>query len=345
MSYDLNIYLTPGAEPLPKPVEGLGWQIALYPPTPIDAEDIPPELLAAIGGRTHLVNIHLEGARTSRAEDELTRLLEHVVLYNNAVVHDLQLDTLTSQAGTRALVVAPPKPKPAPLVLEWIYQCAAPDRGAARARILDVIETHAPKAMPRRYGGYEPLPYTYAETGRAHLLEDWAREEWSYSWRGTAPYQWCFHHAPFVTDARPPNEIERFEWCSMSLEVSPRILKTKKDKAAMLALFSVLGAALDVVYAEIVSETDRGDFYKGYGLPGRAALACVIGPDYAAHWPDFVDGATAFGHHHLRDSILAGDEMPVPPKPLWAPPRPDPLINPLNSKRGFADVFPFKPLS
>ncbi|PTX55740.1 hypothetical protein C8N43_0382 [Litoreibacter ponti] len=345
MSYDLNIYLSPGPQPVPDPVEGLGWQIAVYPATPIDPDDMPVELRAAIGPRSHLVSVHLEGARTSRAEDTLAQMIEQFVLYDNAVVHDLQTDLLTSQKGVQQLIIAPPEPRPAPLVMEWIYRCAAPGRAALRERILDVIAATAPKAMPRRYGSFEPMPFTFAETGRAHLLEDWGREEWSYFWRGSAPYQWCFHHAPMVTDVRPPNEMELYEWCSMSLHVSQRILKTKKDKAAMLALFAALSEALDVVYAEIVSEADRGPLFKGYGLPPRAGLACVIGPDYAPHWPDFVEGSKAIGQHHMRDSIIGDDILPVPPETLHAPPQLDPLNNPLNTKWARAEIFPFKPLS
>lgn len=319
MSYDLDCYLTPGARPLPSAPEGLTWQIAIYPPTPIDAEDMPEALLQAVGPRTHLMNLHLEGQVTSQAEAALQELISTLCLEHDALIHDLQSDMLTSRLGHETLRRTPPKPKPKPLKMSFLFNCRPGLRNEMRARFLDTIAEFAPKAMPRRFGSYEPMPFTFEHDGRDCLLEDWALNESFYFWRGTAPYQHAFASMPDPF-TRHSSFVGKYTACSIVLELSPRVLKTKKDKADMVALFAALSVALDVFYAEI-SETTLYGHWRG--VPEHAPLARCIGTSYASIWSEFCDGAQAHSESHwVRDTIIAGHDMLAPRKEMRAPDNP-----------------------
>lgn len=316
MSYDLNCYLTPSGVPVPQTVPGPTWQLAVYPPTPIDAEDMPPALVQAIGTRTHLVNLHIEGKITAAAKKAFNALMDQLIFDHDAVVHDLQQDTLESRDGIKPLPAEPPKPKPKPLRMSFLFTCRPGERDAVRAKFLDTVERVAPKAMPRRFGSYEPMPYTLEKDGRDCLLEDWAENESFYFWRGTAPYQHAYTGMPDPF-TRHPSSVGRFAACNISLELSPRVLTTKKDKADMLALFAALCGALDVFYAEISNRTVYGGWR---GVPDNGPLAQCIGASYAAIWPAFCDGAQMHGDGHwVRDAVIAEHEMPAIPEDLRDP--------------------------
>ncbi len=342
MSYDFDAYV---AVPVPAAFlrkSGEGWQLNVYDATPVQPEDLAQNIRDVIGDRRLLIQLHLEGDEWPGAQEVWERSLFALIEHDDAVIIDLQTDTVMSAQGSTQLVAAPPpKPRAAPLTMAFYRDPTLPFGRAERIALLDAMERATPKALPRRYGCWEPMPHTYAETGRDHFLELWEAED-DIFWRSTAPFGWGFQGLGVVNEpADAYNAMGGFRCARLELEISATVLKSPKRKHEMLTLFKEISQTLDVFYAELVSgETStRAWFWRG--IPIKKTLLSAIGAPYVDLWPTYISDPDTQRAETLyfRDGLTQSAAWLSPPDDLKAPALP--LKNPLHSKPPLASVFPF----
>ena len=112
------------------------------------------------------------------------------------------------------------------------------------------MEQFAPKALPRSYGDYEPMPFSLNEHGKEHFLKEWEYSSFFF-WRGTAPFQWSINS---LKDTGKPRknvwDTYNIEYrCSrLEFQISSRILKTKKELSKLIDFQAEASTLLKAFY-------------------------------------------------------------------------------------------------
>lgn len=337
MSIDFECYLTKKPVLKKKYIVGDNWQIAIHGPAAFEEEDIPAFIYEHIDGRSWLLTIHLEGASDDLAYQELQNLLTSLITKEDACILDQQEGSISSRSGKTMIDAALIPEEPKVVILKFYFTLMKDFEKNQKEKFYELLETFAPKALPRRYGICEPMPYSLEKDGRDHFLESWDKM-WGLSWRGTAPFQWVFSHIENPSDLGS-NPVG-YRYSTIKFQISSEILNTKKALSDLFVFQAEASKFLGVFYSEIKRETSNLDT-RWRGLPTDSALSVCIGPRYSALWPAFQDGAEDLGNEtYLRNYLTSNIEKISPPLELA---RPDlPKDNPRNSAPPLAEVFPFK---
>lgn len=338
MSLDYECYLA--KKPLRKirNIVGNNWQIAVNGPVVFEREDISTTLYDYIAPRSWVLQIHLEGIADDLAYRELEKLLKGLVAKKDACIFDQQEGSILSRSGK--VTITPDevvREEPKVISLKFYFDPIEDFNRIQKENFFELMETFAPKSLPRRYGWYDPMQYSLKEHGKEHFLDTWEIGKGLY-WRGTAPFQWVFNHIKNPSKLGP-NPVG-YRYSTIEFLISAKILNTKKALSELLIFQTEISKFLDVFYSEINHETSSRDS-MWRGLPKDPALSVCIGGRYSALWPEFQEGAKNLGNEmFMRDYLKSDLEKLNPPQMLV---RPDLLKdNPLNSRPPLAEVFPFK---
>jgi hypothetical protein len=151
--------------------ERRGWQIVISAPIRVLPEDVPEEIarvLSGIGYRTELNLSPIDAPEAARKF--LSRSGIAIARATHGVIFDPQADQLTLPSGIKRFVKPEASENASVLSMSWRVVGGPIPRGEF-GRVLDVLETELPEALPRRYGSFEPPEHAYAETGREHFLK------------------------------------------------------------------------------------------------------------------------------------------------------------------------------
>jgi hypothetical protein len=344
MSIDFDCYLAKKPFISFKTIEGDGWQIAFYGPTlTFEPDDIDPEILDKIEARSYLIQFHLEGRASDEAFQRLEELFNKLIKKHDACIYDPQQDSITSRKGRHSIVRKPIKAeieKTASLTFYFDQKTAFTRE--QRLSFYELIETIIPKALPRRYGHYEPMQYKLAENGKEHFLQHWHDDSLGILWRGSAPYQWIYSS---LESSRPKNHNvinpkERFICQKIEILFSSKLLETKKSVSKLMQFQIAASKLLKVFYSEI-RFGDSFSHRNWRGLPKDPALSVIVGEPYASLWPDFTDNSDQIDTDlYMRRYLSSEHSIPLIPNELIEPDLPK--ENPLNSGPPIAQVLPFE---
>lgn len=338
MSIDYDCYLA--KKPLIKfqSIEGDGWQIAIHGPMRIEAEDILPEILDQIDERRWLLQINLEGQSNEKAFAKLESLLNTLIRKRDAHIYDPQEDCFYTQEGKTQVTRSKVKIKETRnITLKFFFNQETEFTESKRLQLFDLIEATIPKALPRRYGGYEPMEFKLTDQGKEHFLSAWHNDH-MLLWRGTAPYQWVFHSFDAFKMHKNARTARIFVCSKLEFHISSKILNTKKALSDLLEFQKEASQLLDIFYSEIIYGGNI-DSIAWRGLPNSAPITACLGEPYLSLWPEFKERADKIGSNLYARNYM--NEQPVlPPAELIAPDIPD--ENPLNSAPPLAQTFPFE---
>jgi hypothetical protein len=137
-------------------------------PNRLEAEDVPDRASGAIRGSGWLVEISAKGPTSATWAMELAIRLARAA---DGVVFDPQEDAVTWPNGWRSADPTSGVELVDLVELSW-YVHRPSDIAGLIGRMLQVVGEHAPEALPKRYGTYEPFQERYEGPGRG---EDFAR--------------------------------------------------------------------------------------------------------------------------------------------------------------------------
>ncbi len=324
MSYDVSIWcVRPFADPSRLPAAegwrtqgdgwscgGRGWVLNSGPSEAVQPEDIPREVMGALPGIAHVVGASLEPLGAPGAGlTMLRRLTRAVAAEAHGVVLDPQAGSLEKPPGVKRFtpIKRDRGERFKVLQLSWWFDHARLLEEASLSAFLDMLETHLPEAMPRRYGPHEPPQFTLAETGRQHLtgflLDHLARSVVWYASRPAAHFTFSVsrgcgwqplgpglayrcNHAALALDAAAlaqpgwPAGLRRF-WRRASEMLRPFFGDVR-------TLGGYTGR-LPNPCADAQTEQHPVGSWWWRGIPPELGHAAVVGAPYLAQWPQLRD--------------------------------------------------------
>src|SRR5439155_8250036 len=112
-------------------------------------------------------------------------------------------------------------------------------------RALEAMAIDAPEPLPKRYGLWEPPPFKFAETGRAHFqsfLAEHLREPTV--WYPSKP----FTHAHLAVPPKVGASPQGYRCCLLKLEADARVLDAAGWPPAPLRLWTAVGRAVTPLF-------------------------------------------------------------------------------------------------
>ncbi|MCF6221019.1 MAG: hypothetical protein L3J65_07885 [Robiginitomaculum sp.] len=337
MSIDYDCYLTRKPFFRIRSIIGENWQISVHGPMKVEREDLSNALIEHIGRRSWLFQIHIEGVADEETYQKFGKLHGDLIKKYDACIFDPQLDIITNRAGEKAVIEKQAKRKKVePISLAFYFDDGLNFDLAKKTELYKIMETFAPKCLPRRYGCYEPMQYSLEEHGKDHFLDLWEKDDGLF-WRGYAPFQWVFNSI----NKKPIAERRGYLCSQIEFQISAKILNTKKSLGNLLKFQIEASKALNVFYSEIKYHEYPGTSWGWRGLPNKIPMSVCIGPPYSELWSEFQDGAENLGNGIFwRNYIETGLEKLQCPPELVKPEISE--ENPYNSAPCDAEIFPFK---
>ena len=238
-------------------------------PFDCEAEDLPPPVLANAVGITFMYQFVVEGS--SRPSFKLAeRLARELAAASSGVVYDPQEDAVTWPRSSTRKYEAPRDEFMDVVRYSWYIRREDGVKDLPRT-LLREVETFVPEALPRRYGGYEPLQFTYEEFGEETFVEQWRAESMGLFWKATKP---CFSGSTFGLAAelgRPPLP---HPVGNVTFSFDSRAFDDQRWRRDLLAFFVSFAETSGAFCA--VAEVDRTIRYTGGNL--------LHGPEAETHW-------------------------------------------------------------
>lgn len=272
------------------------WVASLDGPFVCESEDLPNAVVAhAVGIRVmYHFTIRASPQRAFAAASKLARGLASAC---GGVVFDAQHDAVTWPRGsTRAF--KPPAEDTIDIV-EYTWYIRHEDTAADLPESLIArFESMLPEAIPRRFGGFEPLPSKYVDVGVAGFADAWRHEALMLFWTATKP---CFGGSAAdlgdqVVGPPLPHRVGR-----VSLTFDRRVFDQDRWRHDLVRLFSAVAETTNAFCAvgEVVVDVvqSRGAIHhtrqsgagwgrqlaprgEWHGLPPQDPWLLWLGPTY-----------------------------------------------------------------
>jgi len=341
MSYDFELYAARkhSFEQLRTSAES---NVLLTGPDLLEVEDIDRSYLPLVGKRRFLYRIHLEGNFNANDQRRADVWLNELVAKSNGVLIDLQTDVYSTKTKTGK--VAPDDTKDEGFGRMSFYFGDGEgfyERGFER--MLQCIADNMPKALPQRYGYYEPLQGR-VENGDFSALIAAFHQEPDLFMKCQTPFSHIFISVPCKKTFEryhPKHFIRRkFLLGHVSFELKAKLFSNPSLLENLQTLFTELCLLLDVTYAEIVKAYEGGPSWLWYGLPDTSPESICIGKAYQSVWPEISNVGRKIGRYHrIVSSDRFGNTPPKPPVELIAPDQGE--RDPRETPK-YAKVFPFE---
>jgi hypothetical protein len=242
-------------------------------PNRVVAADLPDAAYGAVARTGWLVGVSVKPSADASWPHDLA---VHLARVAQGVVYDPQQDAVTWPAGWRALDRRSGSQLINQVGLAW-YMRRPEDASDLPRRVLDVLASRCPEAMPVRYGAYEPYQHRRdSEHGTAEFVAFWAAiaDDWSssFSWTAKRP---CFDGSVNISSLRayPRGSPCASVHLSMTFDGRP-FVRDPAFSERMVGAFTELAASLGSFYA--AAWVERGIELRG-GRPRGTALS-EIGP-------------------------------------------------------------------
>lgn len=218
-------------------------------PSRVEAEDVPDAADGAIGPSGWLLQISVKGASGVLWPMDLAI---HLARAADGVVYDPQHDRVTWPKGFEPRSPTTGEIRVSQLELTWFTTWPSDDPRLP-TRLIELLAERCPEALPKRYGGSEPLPYRF-DGGRAveEFVAHWVEEavSWSalLSWTTTRP---CLDASATMSTMRAPHrQRDGYPVVRVRASFDGRVLA--RDPAyteRVVGLFGVLATELRCIYA------------------------------------------------------------------------------------------------
>jgi hypothetical protein len=191
------------------------------------------------------------------------------------------------------------KPAPAALidVVRYAWYLRRADMATSIARdVLDELAARVPEALPRRFGGYEPLQFKLDVAGAEGFAEQWESESTGPFWRGSRP---CLGGSTFGLArelGRPPipypvgditlsfdgRAIEDERWRQDLVELFLATVETTRAFCAVTQVDHNIGYSGGNLWHGPEAETQWGSVVRSewQGLPAAQPWLLWVGPMY-----------------------------------------------------------------
>jgi hypothetical protein len=292
-------------------ISGNGWILHAGPSSRVLPEDIPEEVMAALPGIEHVAHLTLEPINAPKAGALLLRKVAAAIAKaGHGVIFDPQQDSLQLAAGAKRYVSAKPTvDRVSQLELSWWFDHARLLERASIVRVLDILSSHLPEALPRRYGTSEPPQHELEKTGRDHLIDFLATHLPStVVWYAHRPVTHVFTSLRAECGWQRAGRQQEYRCNRLSLQLDSDALDQPGWQVALERVWRRLSLELEPFYSEVRTlggyrrtgsrlgvdgETEpsptRSWWWKG--IPPRLGHAAAIGPRYRELWPEFVKHA------------------------------------------------------
>ena len=341
MSYDFGLY-TGGKHTLSEPPALACGKIKFDGPDRLDEEDIPPSYLHLIGKKRWLYRVHLEGQIEQEDQPQIDEWLRSIVAESKGVLIDLQSEEYETPSKSGTIT---PNDTEAPIMgaMSFYFEDGEGFYEHGFNAMLKTVETYFPKALPTRYGYYEPLQGKVQQGQYAEIAEAFQRDTDLFM-KSPTPFGHIFTSIPCKKTFEryhPQHSMRRhFLLGNVRFDIRRKLFENPADLAAVLRLFKELCVELDVLYAEILRDDERGTAWRWLGLPDRkTAHTICVGPAYQEVWEESSTAGEGIGKkHRVFTTDRFGNKPPRPSPELLAPDQKD--KNP-GGKPDYAPVFPF----
>lgn len=341
MSYDFELYLGGRRSLSAPPVVACG-KIRFDGPDRLEVDDIPLAYLHLIGKKRWLYRIHLEGEIQPDDQYSIDDWLHTIVSESKGVLIDLQSEEY--ETPNKSGTIQPDEGEaPKKGVMSFYFRDGEGFYAHGFDAMLVKIEEIFPRALPTRYGYYEPLQGK-VEKGQYAEIKRYFQNDTSLFMKSLSPFGHIYMSIPckktFEKFHSQHFMRRHFLMGSVDIELRRSIFENPTDLSALLRLFKGLCVELDVVYAEILKADERGDAWFWFGLPDRkTAHTICVGPAYQEVWEaGSVAGEPIGNRHRIFTTDRFGNKPPQPPSDLLAPGQKGILS---GGKPNFAPVFPF----
>lgn len=250
------------------------YSFTLGRPVPVEAEDVPEEVTAALLGPSCLYEVVVEGSSTTETP--------HAVGFARRLAQasaGVVLDQQTGQVWARGkLRTAPAVQRGTIAVVDvtWYVRTGGTGADAARAW-LDLTRMHLPEALPRRFGPYEPLAMKLGVDGPDAFVKAVDAETMFVSYTASRP---CIG-GNLTGGAGGPGVH------SHQLSVHREALADARWRAALQHLFVEFAVATDAVFAS--AEVQRGVEWSGrsisFGLAAERTTYLAAGGRWSGLLP------------------------------------------------------------
>jgi len=235
----------------------------------------------------------------------LQRLATTIAKNAHGVIFDPQAVTVETPSGIKRFTPAKKGTQKRIELLEmsWWFEHSRILEAAWLDSFLSLLETHLPEAVPRRYGLTQPLQYTYAKTGRDHLVEFLRQNLTEFVlWDANKPvFGWTFSADPTCGWLqRGATPMYRCNWARVEIDAAalqhagwPTALRRFWQKASLL--FEPFFGEVRTLHGWTEQLTIGGESglpeqapnsAGGWrGVPPRLGHAVVVGDPYVGHWP------------------------------------------------------------
>ena len=251
-------------------------------PVPVEAEDVPEEVIAVLLGSSYLYELMVEGSSATETPHAV-RFARRLAQASAGAVLDQQTGQVWARGKLRS---APPVQRGTIDIVELRWYVRPPGTGALAATAwLDLARKQLPEALPRRFGPYEPLSMKLDVDGPEAFVQAVATEAMSVYHKASAP---CIGGSMSGGAGGPGVH-------SHGLSVHRDALTDPRWREALQRLFTGFAAASDAVFAS--AEVVRGLEWSGRGvsfgstaerttyLAGRGQWAGL--PPYPVWWSWF----------------------------------------------------------
>ena len=233
-------------------------------PFELEPEDVPSAVEASVLAAKVLYQFIVEDPTDSEVP-HATRCARRLAEALDGAVLDPQKDLVWSRSTTR-IVASPPKSEPAS-ELKAMWFCLRDDVGPDAARtLLRLVERYLPEAMPRRFGGYEPLRGKLTDGGIDGFVGAWSEEDSTVFTTATLP---CLGGA--ISGGGASGHPRTFWHVSLDFLAEP--FRDPAWRDALRSLFIEVADALPAFYASV-------ELSEGHRWTGRKMVS-----DLDSDWP------------------------------------------------------------
>jgi hypothetical protein len=269
--------------------DGAGTHAEVDGPSRIEAEDVPEAAAGAIGRSGWLVAISVKPPTAAAWPADLAI---HLAQAADGVVYDPQQDAVTWPKGWQPRDAESGKEIIDEVELSWSTTLASSDPQVP-SRFLRLLHEHCATALPRRYGGFEPLPHRFdGERADEAFVKHWLEESNTpvpmLFWTATRP---CFDGRVIMSSAAAGAHRVENPCVNIGLNFDAR--PCYRDAAfteAIVKLFVEVASELECVYA-------GAWVLRGVTLPRGGNPAYRAGPEVGpmprrAEWVGLPAGPT-----------------------------------------------------